>query len=172
MRRNTFCPNTYYYLSGNHQFYINLAVKRLIPHLFTAGNLLGGILAIIFALTGRMELAPYCIFVSAFLDFFDGFAARLLKVPSELGKQLDSLADMVTFGVAPGVIVYQLFNLQPDLNYFQELSESLIYETHNYIGEAVVSTKLIPESGVTSIAPDWLNYSAFLIPIFAMLEGR
>lgn len=86
-------------------------VKALIPNLLTAGNLLGGVLAIIFALTGRLEWAPYCIFISAILDFFDGFVARLLKVQSELGKQLDSLADMVTFGVAPGVIVYQLIKL-------------------------------------------------------------
>ncbi|MBK6524696.1 MAG: CDP-alcohol phosphatidyltransferase family protein [Crocinitomicaceae bacterium] len=77
-------------------------MKALIPNLLTAGNLVGGVLAIIFSLTGRLEWAPYCIFISAFLDFFDGFAARLLKVQSEMGKQLDSLADMVTFGVAPG----------------------------------------------------------------------
>lgn len=85
--------------------------KSLIPNLITAGNLVGGVLAIIFSLTGHLEWAPYCIFISAFLDFFDGFAARLLKVQSEMGKQLDSLADMVTFGVAPGVIVYQLIKL-------------------------------------------------------------
>jgi CDP-diacylglycerol--serine O-phosphatidyltransferase len=83
-------------------------MKALIPNLLTAGNLVGGVLAIIFSLTGRLEWAPYCIFISAFLDFFDGFAARLLKVQSELGKQLDSLADMVTFGVAPGVMVFVL----------------------------------------------------------------
>ncbi|MCG8574397.1 MAG: CDP-alcohol phosphatidyltransferase family protein, partial [Flavobacteriales bacterium] len=71
------------------------AVRRLIPNLFTAGNLVGGILAIIFALKGRLDIAPYFILVSAVLDFLDGFMARLLKVPSELGKQLDSLADMV-----------------------------------------------------------------------------
>jgi len=82
------------------------AIKRLIPNLFTAGNLVGGILAIIFALKGRIDLAPYFIFASAIFDFLDGFMARLLKVPSELGKQLDSLADMVTFGVAPGIFVY------------------------------------------------------------------
>ena len=82
------------------------AIRRLIPNLFTAANLVGGILAIIFALKGRLDLAPYCIFASAIFDFLDGFLARLLKVPSEMGKQLDSLADMVTFGVAPGIIVY------------------------------------------------------------------
>lgn len=86
-------------------------IKAAIPNLLTAGNLIGGVMAIIFSLTGKLEWAPYCIFISAFLDFFDGFAARLLKVQSELGKQLDSLADMVTFGVAPGVIVFVLFKI-------------------------------------------------------------
>lgn len=62
-------------------------------------------MAIIFTLTGKIELAPYCIFASAIFDFLDGFVARLLKVQNELGKQLDSLADMVTFGVAPGIMV-------------------------------------------------------------------
>ncbi|MDX1350414.1 MAG: CDP-alcohol phosphatidyltransferase family protein [Putridiphycobacter sp.] len=81
------------------------AIKRLIPNLLTAGNLVGGIMAIIFTLTGKIELAPYCIFLSAIFDFLDGFVARLLNVQSELGKQLDSLADMVTFGVAPGIIM-------------------------------------------------------------------
>lgn len=86
-------------------------MKALIPNLLTAGNLVGGVLAIIFSLTGKLEWAPYCIFISAFLDFFDGFAARLLKVQSEMGKQLDSLADMVTFGVAPGVIVFMMIKI-------------------------------------------------------------
>ena len=85
-----------------------LAIKKLIPHLFTAGNLVGGILAIIFTLNGHIFFAPFFIFISAILDFLDGFVARLLKVQGELGKQLDSLADMVTFGVAPGIIVYEL----------------------------------------------------------------
>lgn len=83
-------------------------IRRNIPNLFTAGNLLGGILAIVFSLTGRIEIAPYFIFASAIFDFLDGFVARLLKVQSELGKQLDSLADMVTFGVAPGIIMFVL----------------------------------------------------------------
>ena len=82
-----------------------IKIKRLIPNLLTAGNLVGGILAIIFAITGKIEWAPYCIFISAGFDFLDGFVAKLLNVQSELGKQLDSLADMVTFGVAPGIMV-------------------------------------------------------------------
>ena len=84
-----------------------MAIRRLIPNLLTAGNLIGGILAIILTLEGYIDWAPYCILISALFDFLDGFVARLLKVQSELGKQLDSLADMVTFGVAPGVIIYK-----------------------------------------------------------------
>lgn len=87
-----------------------MQIKRLIPNLLTAGNLVGGILAIILALTGKLEQAPIWILISAVFDFLDGFAARLLKVQSELGKQLDSLADMVTFGVAPGIIIFVFFN--------------------------------------------------------------
>jgi CDP-diacylglycerol---serine O-phosphatidyltransferase len=87
-----------------------MKIRRLIPNLLTAGNLVGGILAIISALTGSLEAAPLFIFISAIFDFLDGFAARLLKVQSEMGKQLDSLADMVTFGVAPGIIMFVYLN--------------------------------------------------------------
>ncbi len=98
-------------------------IKRLIPNLLTAGNLVGGILAIIFSITGKIEWAPYCIFASAIFDFLDGFVARILKVQNEIGKQLDSLADMVTFGVAPGVMVMvMLSSWDPNLNQYNYLS--------------------------------------------------
>jgi CDP-diacylglycerol---serine O-phosphatidyltransferase len=58
-----------------------------------------------------MYLASILIAAAAVVDFFDGFVARLLKVPSEMGKQLDSLADVVSFGVAPGLIIYQFLRL-------------------------------------------------------------
>lgn len=76
-----------------------------IPNLMTGLNMLGGVMAILFALAGRIDIAPYCLFISAILDFFDGFLARLLKQQSELGKQLDSLADVISFGLAPGIII-------------------------------------------------------------------
>ena len=76
-----------------------------LPNLLTAGNLLSGVLAILLAVTGRIDLAPYAVFLGLIFDFLDGFAARMLKKSGELGKQLDSLADMITFGVAPGVIM-------------------------------------------------------------------
>ena len=76
-----------------------------IPNLFTAANMLCGTMAIFFALNGRLEWAPFCVFIAAVLDFFDGFLARLLNQQGELGKQLDSLADMISFGLAPGVVM-------------------------------------------------------------------
>lgn len=100
---------------------------RHIPNIFTLLNLFFGGMAIIFALQTntviiyidqhynssfnipeKLTWASICILVAAVIDFLDGFIARLLKVPSEMGKQLDSLSDVVSFGVAPAVIIYQL----------------------------------------------------------------
>jgi len=67
-----------------------------------------GVSSIIFTFSGRLDWAVLAIIAGALCDFLDGFVARLLKQPSELGKQLDSLADLVTFGVAPGLIVFVL----------------------------------------------------------------
>ena len=83
-------------------------IKKNIPNLITLGNLTCGLLSIVLAFEGKLAIAGALIFYGAILDFFDGFAARLLKVNSELGKQLDSMADMVTFGVAPGLILFHL----------------------------------------------------------------
>lgn len=77
-------------------------------NIITGFNLLFGVGSIIMTFSGRIELAVLAIFVGAICDFADGFVARLTKKQSELGKQLDSLADLVTFGVAPGVIVFVL----------------------------------------------------------------
>ena len=61
-----------------------------------------------FNIPEKLTWAAACIIIAALIDFFDGFAARLLKATSEMGKQLDSLSDVVSFGVAPAVIIYQL----------------------------------------------------------------
>jgi len=81
-----------------------------IPNMFTAGNLFFGVLGITLALQNKPLSAFACMIVSAVFDFFDGFMARLLKVASPLGKELDSLADVVTFGVLPGLMVYTLYH--------------------------------------------------------------
>jgi CDP-diacylglycerol--serine O-phosphatidyltransferase len=89
-----------------------------IPNLFTASNMLCGILAILLSVSGRIDLAPFAIYLGAILDFFDGFLARKLNQQGELGKQMDSLADMITFGVAPGVMMMVLLAsvLNPTIN--------------------------------------------------------
>jgi CDP-diacylglycerol--serine O-phosphatidyltransferase len=100
---------------------------KQIPNLFTLLNLFAGCLAIVFALQTnsiiiylndqyvssfnipeKLSWASICIIIAAIIDFLDGFVARLLKATSEMGKQLDSLSDVVSFGVAPSVILYQL----------------------------------------------------------------
>lgn len=85
-------------------------MKKHIPNFITAMNLASGFVAIIFAASGELLTASWLILAAMIFDFLDGFSARLLKAYSDLGKQLDSLADVVSFGVAPGIIIYQLMN--------------------------------------------------------------
>lgn len=100
-----------------------------IPNFFTLLNLVFGCLAIVFTLQNgilitadangtallyipeKIWMASLCIGLAALVDFLDGFVARLLKASSEMGKQLDSLADIVSFGVAPAMIIYQFLRL-------------------------------------------------------------
>ncbi|MEO6904874.1 MAG: CDP-alcohol phosphatidyltransferase family protein, partial [Ginsengibacter sp.] len=102
-------------------------MKNQIPNIFTLLNLFFGCMAIVFALQTnnviiylndqfntsfnipeKISWAAICIIIAAVIDFLDGFVARLLKATSDMGKQLDSLSDVVSFGVAPAVILYQL----------------------------------------------------------------
>jgi CDP-diacylglycerol---serine O-phosphatidyltransferase len=89
-------------------------LKKHIPNFITTLNLFSGCIGIIFALQYRIDYAAYFIGVAAFFDFMDGMAARILHVKSEIGKELDSLADVVSFGVLPGIIVYQLMAYSPN----------------------------------------------------------
>jgi len=83
-------------------------VVRQIPNFITSLNLVCGSIATIFAIDGHLVWAAIFICAAAVFDFLDGFVARLLKAYSEIGKQLDSLADVVSFGVAPGAILFTL----------------------------------------------------------------
>lgn len=85
-------------------------MKKHIPNLITLGNLLSGTVATILAVEGYLIYAGLFVVLGIIFDFFDGFAARLLNVSGELGKQLDSLADMVTSGVVPGIVMLQLLS--------------------------------------------------------------
>jgi CDP-diacylglycerol--serine O-phosphatidyltransferase len=104
------------------------AIKKNIPNLITLANLTCGLFAIIFAFQGNLTTASLCIFLGAFLDFFDGLAARLLKISGEFGKQLDSIADMVTFGVAPGFILFHfMFYLSNDMLFRHSMSNEVFF---------------------------------------------
>ncbi len=81
-----------------------------IPNFITSLNLAAGFFAIIFTTNGDLVTASWLILAAMVFDFFDGFSARLLKAYSEIGKELDSLADVVSFGVAPAIIIYQLLH--------------------------------------------------------------
>jgi CDP-diacylglycerol--serine O-phosphatidyltransferase len=124
--------------------------KAFIPHLFTLGNLFCGCLGIIYAFNWQLDWAAYMVFLAAFLDFFDGFFARILKVHSELGKQLDSLADMVSFGVVPGMVMFQWLKYlgfhATDKNEIMLWGANRLLEMH---------------------AVPWYCYIALMIPVFS-----
>jgi CDP-diacylglycerol--serine O-phosphatidyltransferase len=101
-------------------------IKKHIPNILTLLNLLCGCIAIVFVSKLRFDLAFYFVCLGIFFDFFDGFFARKFGVAGPLGVQLDSLADMVTSGVAPGYVMCQLLSfdgsfmkITNDLSFFQ-----------------------------------------------------
>lgn len=117
-----------------------------IPNFITALNLVFGSLATIFAIDGHLVWAALFICAAAVLDFLDGFAARLLNSYSEVGKQLDSLADVVSFGVAPGAILFTL------LEYSLFGKNDLIFE---------ISAKWY----------EWvILFASFLLPVFGAIR--
>lgn len=86
-------------------------IKKHIPNLLTCGNLFSGCVGIVYAFNGDLKAVAFFVIISGVFDFFDGLAARLLHVKSEIGKELDSLADVISFGFLPGVIMYQLLKI-------------------------------------------------------------
>jgi CDP-diacylglycerol--serine O-phosphatidyltransferase len=104
-------------------------IKKHIPNAITCCNLLCGCLAIVQAFEGNLVYAAYLVGLAAIFDFFDGFAARMLKVSSAIGKDLDSLADMVTFGVVPGVVMFHLLNS----SLIREIEKYNVYENNLFL---------------------------------------
>ena len=90
-------------------------MRKHIPNAITCLNLFCGCIGIVLAFNENLIGASYAIIIAAGLDFLDGYIARLLKAFSDLGKELDSLADVVSFGVLPSVIMFQLFLQAPQL---------------------------------------------------------
>ncbi|MGZ5188806.1 MAG: CDP-alcohol phosphatidyltransferase family protein [Kaistella sp.] len=91
-------------------------IKNNLANAFTLANLFSGSIGVIQLLAGNYHITAICIIVSLILDFFDGFIARAMKSDSNLGAQLDSLADMVSFGLLPGLVIYKA--LEPFGNQF------------------------------------------------------
>ena len=86
-------------------------IKAFLPNLLTLLNLICGCFSIAFAFQFQFDAVLILVLMGVLLDFLDGLTARLLNAESNFGKQLDSLSDIVTSGVVPGIVVYQLFKL-------------------------------------------------------------
>ena len=84
------------------------SLRQHLPNLLTLCNLALGFLSVLMAFENQLLFASWLILLAALFDFLDGFAAKLLRAVSDLGKQLDSLADIISFGMAPAAIVYKL----------------------------------------------------------------
>lgn len=125
-------------------------IKKNIPNTITCGNLLCGCLAVVTAFNGNLVWSAYLVGIAAILDFFDGFIARLLNVHSEIGKQLDSLADVVTFGLVPGVVMFLLLSDAAAIDSILKLN--------------------ITASDNNTAFPFLLTYAAFLITIFSAVR--
>jgi CDP-diacylglycerol--serine O-phosphatidyltransferase len=139
-----------------------------IPNLFTAANLLSGVIAIILILVGRIDLAPFAIFAGALLDFFDGFLARKMKVSSEMGKQLDSLADMVTFGVAPGLMmmVVMITTIYIDGPFYDMDFQSYVhFQLQNWINAVFYGVPNMMDASIK-----YLPFTALFIPFMSMFR--
>lgn len=102
-------------------------ITRQIPNSITCCNLISGCIATVFALSGSMKMALLWIVIGAVFDFFDGMVARLLHVSSPIGKELDSLADDVTFGVAPAAMVFTLLHWVSYPDWLQGISHIIPY---------------------------------------------
>ena len=89
-------------------FNLHIVIKKHIPNFVTCLNIFSGAISIVFAFKGNLDLAAWFIGLAAVFDFMDGMLARLLNAKSDIGLQLDSLADVISFGLAPSIIVFQL----------------------------------------------------------------
>jgi CDP-diacylglycerol--serine O-phosphatidyltransferase len=133
----------------------NFRLKRHLPNALTCVNLLCGCIALTFIFGGNLVLAAYFVGIAAVADFFDGLVARALRVSSPIGKDLDSLADMVSFGVVPGAIIYQLL-AHPPVGLFPHPYSDFVYTI---------------KAGTTEFElPNLIPYLGFVVSIFSALR--
>lgn len=103
-----------------------MSITKHIPNTLTSLNIVSGCISIVMTFQGNLEMAFAFILIAAGFDFLDGFAARLFKAYSEIGKQLDSLADVISFGAAPAMIVYMIMHLNFSYYYLPFLAFILV----------------------------------------------
>lgn len=104
-------------------------MKRHIPNLITLLNVFCGCVAVVFAVLNQLELAAFFMFLGIIFDFFDGLAARLLNVKTDLGLQLDSLADVITSGLVPGIVMFQLLAMSLSGGWNSDLASEAVNAT-------------------------------------------
>ncbi len=102
-----------------------MSFKKHIPNSLTLLNALSGCIGIIQVLDGNIYYGAYFVILSAAFDFLDGFVARILKVQGELGKQLDSLADAISFGLLPGIVLFAMSESSSEANWLTYLTLSV-----------------------------------------------
>ncbi|MBP5364743.1 MAG: CDP-alcohol phosphatidyltransferase family protein [Bacteroidales bacterium] len=171
-------------------------IKKNIPNSITAMNLLCGVFATVFALGGELKTATLLIFAGAFFDFFDGMVARLLKVSSEIGRELDSLSDLISFGLAPAAMfsTYVKYTLVGQYNYpianmnglglFWVLAPFILVvfaalrlakfnldtrQTENFLGLTTTATGLFTASLMWMIVDNIEWFTAWLRPSIVMM---
>ncbi|MDX5347545.1 MAG: CDP-diacylglycerol--serine O-phosphatidyltransferase [Hymenobacteraceae bacterium] len=167
-------------------------MKKHIPNAITCLNLLCGCLAIYFVFKDNAVWAAYLVGIAAVFDFLDGMVARLLHAYSEIGKQLDSLADMVSFGVVPGAIMFSLMARSQGVQASEvELSEMLFpfaaflitvfsalrlakfnidtRQTTSFIGLPTPACTIFVSSLVLILANDGFNLSGYILNQWVLL---
>jgi CDP-diacylglycerol--serine O-phosphatidyltransferase len=162
-------------------------IKKHIPNAITCANLFSGCIGIVYAFNGALEIAAYFVLLSGIFDFFDGLVARALNVKSPIGKELDSLADMVSFGFLPGVVLFKLLlssdyssELLPYLGFIVTVFSALrlakfnvdTRQTEDFIGlNTPMNTLLIVSlSFIQKDYPQIIGSTMFLIALTVILS--
>jgi CDP-diacylglycerol--serine O-phosphatidyltransferase len=147
-----------------------------LANLITSLNLIGGICSIIFSLSGRLDWAVYALAIAAILDFLDGFVARFTKTNGLLGKQLDSLADLVSFGVAPGIFMFVMIIVGIDQSGLMKNAQGV--QSYGGVAQEYVVAQLIDwkaaffygRNNTYNASIQFLPFVALSIPFFALFR--
>lgn len=138
-------------------------VVQQIPNLLTLGNLTCGVLAMLHAYTGNFDWAAYLILTATGLDLLDGLLARALGVSSEMGKQLDALSDLVSFGVAPAMIMFLLFDLAAGYRTMEAMDVQLL-------AQSGLLNQLYEIKNIWNLDIPWTRFAVVFLPVCAAIR--